>query len=75
MLRCMPFVEGDLFYKSLPGSVRAGQPLVLKLLLPPDGYVKGAVAVLTVTAPGSSVLSCCRTAILPKTAFTPAAAP
>lgn len=45
MLRCMPFVEGDLFYKSLPGSVRAGQPLVLKLLLPPDGYVKGAVAV------------------------------
>ena len=45
MVRCMPFIEGDLFYKSLPGSVSAGQPFQLKVLLPPDGYVKGVVAV------------------------------
>lgn len=44
-MRCMPFLSRDVFYKSVFGSVQAGQCFTLRLLLPPDGYVKGAVAV------------------------------
>lgn len=44
-MRCMPYISRDTFYKSKYGSVSAGEAFTLKLLLPLDGYVQGAVVI------------------------------
>ncbi len=47
MMRTAPFNSRDVFYKSIFGSIKAGEKFKLSLLFPRDGYVKDAVAVFS----------------------------